>query len=1476
MKTKISIPLSVLLLGVAFLCLAPTAGRAQSVEDLRVEYLKNPVGIDVEQPRFSWKIKAAADELGVLQTQYTITVATDAEFLNTVWNSGEISSDRSVHIPYGGNALAAATRYYWKVDVSDNLGHEITSAEEAFFETGLMNAAGWGNAQWIKATTDPKPADADKKIGFAIEMKFKISAGAAGIVFSLDNATKFLMWQTSISGDKLTFIPYSTVNANAWTNPLGNNNFLTVENGDTSTDAVHTIRIEVKNNLATTTIDGYEIDKDRAHPFGGNYLTGYDQLGFREWSTESALFDDIIVTDLYEKGSPVVTYEADFSDGINPYNANSSLEDGWLRVAGPGGSGTKYALIRPEVEVTADRLAKERAPYTRYSVEMDFQIDNIAASPVFGATGTGDFFMWQINIATSGQILLRPHVWTAGRATLVAGIDITDRIENFLANKNAIHHLKIDVDGAEASTYIDDVLVDEKRKNPRNDETNYGYGGLGVGFRADKASATNPERTYYDNVVVTIKGDGEEVEDKVILSEDFSNPDNYSFTTVEGSSVVDGRFYIVGPSGNTHYLFWQQARKPDDTPATPAHSGGIPLFRTEFSLDDSKTIASARLYTSGLGVYDLFLNGQRVGTPDNNGDLLYDELKPGWTDYSKTVFYSTFDVKDQLQNQANVLGASVASGWWNGVIAHKQYGEAPASGFIAKLVVNYTDHTTDVIVTDPAGWFCSTGGPLRSADIYNGESYDARLESNWSSPGFDDSDWYQCAAQGAATSLLKASVGPPVRVRPELQRTPVKITTYKEITATGTTYGSITPLNTYPSPTPVTLDAATTALYDLGQNMTGWVKFKVKGEAGTRITVRFAEMLNDDGSAGRRNDGPGGSLYRAALRTAQATLTYTLKGDPEGETFQPSATFFGFRYCDVTTTADVEIESLTGEVVGTVAEETATFITSHDAVNQLYSNILWGQRSNFLSIPTDCPQRDERLGWTGDVQIFGRTATYNADVAAFFRKWMGDMRDGQHGSSGAFPAVAPANQLNDYKWGPAAWADAGVVIPWTTYLMYADRGILEENYSALMKYFNYVKNDFTNNDGSRNKYGDWLAPSGNRLERYVSDCYDAYVALLMEKIARALSSQADDGYAADATEARTFYEQVKAAFPNKYFDGNGLLTTETQTGYLLALKFDLLTDRAKGIERLKQIIADNGNKLSTGFVGTGVLNQTLSEAGLTDVAYNLLLQRDYPSWLYSVDQGATTLWERWNSYTVASGFGDVDMNSFNHYAYGVIGEWMYRYMGGIDADESNPGFKHILLNPSPDFRATRPEGQDRITSAAATYNSYYGTISSAWTIDSDNDKETVNYNLTIPANTTATLTLTLNSAKDAVLDQDGKPVAAQGSNNGIVSIDAENGKAVLELQSGTYSFKTQNMGPYTDMQSLKPGDFTIYPNPVNKVLNISPGENIVAIRLFNSLGKTIYTQSGGAPVEMSALPSGIYFVQIDNGENSQTVKVIKH
>ena len=748
------------------------------------------------------------------------------------------------------------------------------------------------------------------------------------------------------------------------------------------------------------------------------------------------------------------------------------------------------------------------------------------------------------------------------------------------------------------------------------------------------------------------------------------------------------------------------------TAGAPQRGQSLPLFHQSFII--SKKFSKAILQATALGIYDVTINGMRVGQH---------ELKPGWTDYRKEVTFQTFDLTRLLRKGKNDIMVQLSRGWWGGDISRGVYGKDLPLALKAQVVVD-----EQCVASTDTTWQYSLTGPLLEGDIYNGETYDARR-----TPG----NWQKVNIVDALNMSVIPFEGPIVCIRPEkIWRHPQNITIYRDTISTGTAFGQIKVDRTLRNG-PFVLHRGETAVVDLGQNMVGWIEFEAKAKSGTVLNVRHGEMLNYNGDQkGRLDDGPGGSVWSYNLRKAKATLQYTFRGDAQGETYHPRHTFMGFRYVSLTATDDVEIRQLTGQVVGSDIEEWGEFECSDSSINQLYNNIWWGQRGNFLSIPSDCPQRDERLGWTGDTQIFSRTALYQSDVTAFYHKWMRDMRNSQR-EDGAYPDIAP--YPNFWGYGTAAWGDAGVIVPWNVYEMTGDKTILQENYESMTRWMEWLatqhekaidsKGDSVtfHHIGGGTATGDWLAY--DELERrYVSVAYYAYVAQLMDNVSTALDKMVE------AKHYRRLYQDVREEFQQRYMTSDGQLTKTTQTAYLLALRFGLLPEqyRAKARRQLREKIEQNDYKLSTGFVGTALLCPVLSGEDMDDLAYALLLQRNNPSWLYSVDQGATTIWERWDSYTREKGFHKHhwNMNSFNHYAYGVIAEWIYAYMAGIRP--AKPGFSHVILSPHSDRRPVNHPTlryQPRITWMRSKIHTPHGDITSTWHYYPDGHYE---YEFTLP------------------------------------------------------------------------------------------------------------------------------------------------
>ena len=740
-------------------------------------------------------------------------------------------------------------------------------------------------------------------------------------------------------------------------------------------------------------------------------------------------------------------------------------------------------------------------------------------------------------------------------------------------------------------------------------------------------------------------------------------------------------------------------------------------FRKEFAL--SKKVKSARLYATSLGFYELHLNGAKVTT---------DLFTPGWTSYKKRLQYQTYDVTSMLKGQ-NAIGVVLSDGWYRGNLGWSKkgayYGDQLA--LLTQLQITYTDGSVESICSDTS-WKATANGPIRGSDIYNGEKYDARLElTGWDKTGYDMGNWSAPLTFNQSNDILIAPQGIPVKAIQEIK-----------------------PIRQFVTP-------KGESVLDMGQNMVGWVRLKVNGKKGDEITLKFAEVLDK-----------AGNFYTDNLRGAKATDVYILKGEGT-EIFEPHFTFHGFRFVKIDgLSAAPTFDQITGVVIHSDMKPTGNFSCSDTLINKLQHNIQWGQKGNFVDVPTDCPQRDERLGWTGDAQVFSMTAAFNFDVAAYYTKWMGDFTADQ-GADGKVPHVIP-NVFKEGDGGATAWADASVIVPWTVYLSYGDTRILEAQYPSMKGWIGYM----TARAGEKrlwtgdSHFGDWLAfatthsdyPGATTEKDLIATAYFYYSTTLLSKIA-AIIGQKDD-----VRKYQKLASEIKEAFNKEFVTPNGRLVSHTQTAYALALAFNLLPESqvSKAAEYFAGDVKKFGH-LTTGFVGTPLLCKTLSAIGRDDLAYMLLNNKKYPSWLYPVLQGATTIWERWDGQKPDGTFQDVGMNSFNHYAYGAIGEWLYQHVAGIRINEYHPGYKHFYLAPHPG---------GGLKNASAAINTLYGKISSSWKIENDNFV----YDVIIPANTNATVSLPY--AKADQVKQDGLPVKA-----GFVQSDSE---LKLTMGSGKYSF----------------------------------------------------------------------------------------
>ena len=757
-----------------------------------------------------------------------------------------------------------------------------------------------------------------------------------------------------------------------------------------------------------------------------------------------------------------------------------------------------------------------------------------------------------------------------------------------------------------------------------------------------------------------------------------------------------------------------------------------PHFRKEFLT--TKTVATARIYVTSHGFYELQLNGKKVGDQ---------VLTPGWTSYGKRLQYQVYDVTNMLLKGNNAIGAVLGDGWYRGTLAWGNnwaiYGKR--LGVLFQLKITYTDGSESMVISDET-WKASNDGAIRMNDIYNGETFDATKKLiGWNNTGYDDKNWQHVKIGYYNNVNLIASEGSPIRKIQEIK--PVKIFR--------TPKGKL--------------------IADMGQNMVGWLRLKVSGKKGTVVTLRHAEVMDKYGE-----------FYTTNLRVAKCQVIYTLDGTGE-ESYEPRFTFMGFRFVEISGfPGELKVDNLTGVVVHSDMAVTGSYECSNPLINQLQHNIQWGQKGNFVDVPTDCPQRDERLGWTGDAQAFCRTAAFNMDVSSFFTKWFKDITADQK-PGGEVPDVIPdiLNKQDALSAQPSSgWGDVSVIAPWTMYLVYGDKDFLINQYQSMKAWVEYIRkkagDSYIWKGGS--KYGDWLfyhppvnnhtEPDGYTDHDFIATAFYAYSTSILAEAAKALGKTDDAKMYAD------LFNKIKDVFINEYITKAGRVGTNSQTSFVLALKFNLLPEnlRAKAAEFLVNDIKSRNNHLSTGFLGTPYLCHVLSDNGYTDTAYDLLLQETYPSWLYPVKMGATTIWERWDGEKTDSTFQDPGMNSFNHYAYGAIGDWMYRVSAGIET--MGPGYKHIILQPHP---------TGKLTYSRASFESSYGTIASGW----ERKDGKVIIKVMIPANTSATIILPAES-QDKVTEE-GK---ALSQNVYLKDIRTSDNKLTMQAGSGEYTFEINN------------------------------------------------------------------------------------
>lgn len=770
--------------------------------------------------------------------------------------------------------------------------------------------------------------------------------------------------------------------------------------------------------------------------------------------------------------------------------------------------------------------------------------------------------------------------------------------------------------------------------------------------------------------------------------------------------------------------------QPNDNPEFSSES---PLFRKAFHVKEG--LVRARLYASAHGMYAVSLNG---------GPVDQDLLKPGWTAYQKRLQYQTSDVTKLLKTGENALGAMLGNGWYKGYLAgwlesnREKYGKRTA--LILELHLSYKDGSQEIIKTD-SSWKTASG-PILSSELYDGELYDARLlKEDWDKPGFDETGWGPVYIAERDKSTLLPQENVPVRTREVLK--PVELIRTPE----GDT------------------------VLDFGQNMVGFVRFAVEGPEGSRVELHHAEILDKDGN-----------FYTENLRSAKQHIVYILKGRGK-ETYSPTFTFQGFRYIRIAKwPGEPDPSAFEGVVIHSDMEDTGHFDCSDEQVNQLQHNILWGQKGNFVDVPTDCPQRDERLGWTGDAQVFAGTALFNMNAAPFFKKWLRDMAADQT-ADGRVPHVVP-HVLGTGDYAACGWADAAVICPWTVYLTSGDEEILKEQYDSMKAWVEYIRSVAKDgvywNTGFH--FGDWLAldaKEGSYLGATPNDlcatAYYGYSTQLLAKTARIIGKDED----AKAYEA--LYENIRTAFSEEFFTPAGRLSVPTQTAHVLALMFGLVPEKhiQRTADTLVRYLEENKWHLSTGFLGTPYLCHVLSSNGRADAAYKLLLQPEYPSWLYPLSKGATTIWEHWDGIKPDGSLWSKDMNSYNHYAYGAVGDWLYRVVAGLNPQEDGPGYKKIRFQPIPG---------GGLTWAEARFQSVYGTVETKWELDEDLTSPSLTLSLTVPCNTESVLILPP-CADSASLNASGKLQLTDTLTGTTYPVKSDKSGLSVVLGSGSYRFK---------------------------------------------------------------------------------------
>ena len=990
---------------------------------------------------------------------------------------------------------------------------------------------------------------------------------------------------------------------------------------------------------------------------------------------------------------------------------------------------------------------------TFFNIDYDVRIPEGSSRAVFAYSVKDKDNYITVGLDVSGKPSLSVDYAVDGDRRHLSTIDLSALITP--ENARDSHHLtlKVSTPGYHLKSNLI-VLLDGKMLRPSE--------GVTGGPARENVSSGNP----YQMVITPYPG-GERVHDWARLH-------SIGFLQPKGQKAEFSNISISEDNWNTVlYSDPEQVHNVNGTGRLqtwePYGRVSAPMLRRSVELD--RPLRSARLYVTARGIYEFYINGQRVG-----GDW----FNPGWTDYRYRIMYNSYDVTSMLRQGSNGLGAMLGSGWYSDLNIFTSAYVDPygiRQSLLAKLLLTYEDGTSEVIVTD-GRWKKYDEGPVVRNGFQFGEDYDARREVDlWKEGGFDDSAWESADifSRPAPGVRIQAYVGLPIQ---------------NNITLSAVSVSE--PLKG-------------TYVYDFGQNVVGVPRLEgMKGRSGQTVTLRYGEMIYPETIPAepvepytvemyRRMKG---QVYVENYRGAISIDNYTMRGSAAGETYQPVFTDHGFRYLSVTGLSEpLPIESVKAVVLESIGETTARFESSDANVNRLFENILWGQRGNFQAVPTDCPQRDERQGWTGDAQVFARTATYFSPwVSGFYDRWLYSMRDNQN-LDGSYFNYYPVTGRPPYGFanenpGWMGWMDAGIIVPYQVYMQYGDIRTIGRHYDSMVRYMDYLERQADGFLQPDSGIGDHLAVERTNIG-LTNTAYYAYDAYMMSRMAAAL------GKTSDSRKYAELYDNVKKAFNAAYVREDGvtvapykafrwpgmpvpedgpkdgdIVPVDTQTSYALPLRFGLFDDsvRDKAVENLVKNIEKHGNTLTTGFIGTPNLNPALSDGGRDDIAFTLFEQTACPSWLYPVLQGATTMWERWNSYTVENGFGPVDMNSFNHYAYGAIGEWMYAYLLGFQRDEDSPAYKHIILQP-------RVGGELKYVKGG--FETPYGRIDGGW----EKTSQGYIYRVTIPANTTASLTLQADGVS--------RVKVLRGS-EGAGPMRSLKGKVMAELKSGTYEFEVKD------------------------------------------------------------------------------------